>query len=309
MTVANTISKLLPRQTADWLRPKYHWYFIKRELTTHGGSFRYDKEFGGWILQVQMPDGRNMPVVARTFREFRRVSQFGREAGEPVWKWLNWMDDGSTLYDVGSANGLEGFTAGHLHGGTVCFIEPYTPSIETILKTVYFAEQQGSEATFEVVHAGCSSEEGYSRLEIHGVPLAGLTRNTYGGRESYEEGGGRNRGNPTVKQWVKGVTLDCLSDVYGLPKADYVKIDVDGHETSVMAGAQQLLKDGCVKSWAIELTADERIDSISQMMLDYGYVIADDYEHYPGTIPRTVDRIFLRPDILDSWNDFKVALL
>jgi len=309
MTLAHSFSKLMPSGLASWLRPTYHWHFVKRELSRRGATFAHDPEFGGWIIQVPMTDSRKMPLVARTFREFRRVAQFGRKEGDSVWKWLNWMDNGGTLYDVGSANGLEGFTAGHLHGGTICFIEPYTPSIETILKTAYFAERQGTKATFEVVHAGCSGEEGYSRLEMHGAPVAGLTRNTYGGRESYEEGGGRDRSKPVVQQWVKGVTLDCLSDVYDLPEADYVKIDVDGHETSVMEGAQALLKKGCVKSWAIEISADERIEAISKMMLDYGYVVGEDFEHYPGNIPRTIDRIFLKPDLLESWQNFQVKLL
>ena len=36
-----------------------------------------------------------------------------------------------------------------------------------------------------------------------------------------------------------------------------------------------------------------------------GYIVADDYDHYPGFKPRTLDRFFVKK-YLDSWNKFKL---
>ena len=61
----------------------------------------------------------------------------------------------------------------------------------------------------------------------------------------------------SLSQWVKGISIDSLKDNYKLKSPDYVKIDVDGHETLVIKGAMKTISKGTVKSWAIEIT-DER---------------------------------------------------
>ncbi len=83
-----------------------------------------------------MPRNGKMLILARTFKEFNRVTRFGMNKNDLVWKWLNWLPTNEVIYDIGSANGFRGFSAAHLNNCRVYFIEPYTPSIETILKTV-----------------------------------------------------------------------------------------------------------------------------------------------------------------------------
>tara|TARA_Y100001954_G_C15797937_1_gene598591 strand:- start:2200 stop:2475 length:276 start_codon:yes stop_codon:yes gene_type:complete len=85
---------------------------------------------------------------------------------------------------------------------------------------------------------------------------------------------------------------------------NYVKIDVDGHETSVIEGAKKTIKSRKVSSWAIELNGKKRIEKITDTMIKNGYVIAGDYEHYPGYEPPTIDRIFLKKELLNSWKKF-----
>ena len=41
-------------------------------------------------------------------------------------------------------------------------------------------------------------------------------------------------------------------------------------------------------------------------MVKNGYVIADDYDHYPGFKPRTIDRFFVKRKYLSSWKKFKL---
>ena len=88
------------------------------------------------------------------------------------------------------------------------------------------------------------------------------------------------------------------------PESKNVKIDVDGHETSVIEGAKKTIKSRKVSSWAIELNGKKRIEKITDTMIKNGYVIAGDYEHYPGYEPPTIDRIFLKKELLNSWKKF-----
>lgn len=316
MTIAAKVGKLLPNKLYSILQPKYQFFMAKAQLRSRGGGYSFNNELGGWVLRLPMPKNGNMLVLVRTLREFKRAVKFGINKKDLVWKWINWIKPNSVLYDIGSANGLEGFSAAHLKNSYVYFIEPYTPSIETILKTIAIKNNDDKSLSnvtkskkirppsFEVIHAACTAEEDYKKLRMHAMPVAGQTRNTYGSRHSYEEGGGRNRKVSFLSQWVKGITIDSLYQNYNMKAPDYIKIDVDGHETLVIEGAKNTIKSGVVKSWAIELNGNDRITKISKILLDNNYVIADDYDHYPNYSPPTIDRIFIKKEYLKNWKEF-----
>ena len=306
MTLASEIGKLLPGRIYSFLKPKYHFFRAKSMLKKRGGSYSYDKVYGGWRVHVPMPKNGKMLILARTFKEFNRAARFGSNKKDLVWKWLNWVFPNQVVYDVGSANGLEGFTASHLNNSQVIFVEPYTPSIETILKTVSLTKIKKPKCSFEIVHAACSNKEDYKKLLMHGLPLPGETLNTYGSRLNYEEGGGRERKNVTFSQWVKGITLDALHYNYNLKIPQFIKIDVDGHEDQVINGSKKIIRSQKVKSWAIEITGEKRIKYITRIMTKHNYIIAGDFDHYPGYKPQTIDRIFVKKNLIKSWNNFKI---
>ena len=81
---------------------------------------------------------------------------------------------------------------------------------------------------------------------------------------------------------------------------------MDGHENRVINGALRTIKKKSVKSWAIEITGEKRIRFITNLMQKNGYIVADDYDHYPGFKPRTIDRFFVKKKYLDSWRKFKL---
>mgnify|MGYP001252834031 FL=1 len=55
------------------------------------------------------------------------------------------------------------------------------------------------------------------------------------------------------KSGILGVSLDSLVYDYGLPKPNYIKIDVDGNEKLVLQGAKKLLQEDCIKGVALEV--------------------------------------------------------
>ena len=129
MTLAAKVGKLLPKKLYSILQPKYHLFIAKKKLKLRGGSYSFNNELGGWVVRVPMPKNGNMVVLVRNLREFRRAAKFGLNKKDLVWKWINWIKPNSVLYDIGSANGLEGFSAAHIKNTNVYFIEPYTPSM------------------------------------------------------------------------------------------------------------------------------------------------------------------------------------
>jgi len=59
--------------------------------------------------------------------------------------------------------------------------------------------------------------------------------------------------------WVQhslGVKLDDLVDVFGLPHPNHLKIDVEGAAPMVLAGAEEILSSGALRSVMIEIDPD-----------------------------------------------------
>lgn len=280
---------------------------LVRQFLRAGGRIGWDREIGTAVATRPIDGGRTMQVSVRSYRELRRVHQFGRNPRDVVWKWLNWIGDCRTFYDVGASNGMEGLYVMHRHNCPVVFVEPYTPSIESLLKSLYLTRRDlPSGPMAEVVHAGCGAEEIYTRLLMHGAPRAGENLNTFQDASAYIHYSGDDRRSKAVlSQWVKGVTLDGLVAIHDLPEPSHVKIDVDGFEARVMAGAKNLLKNGRVESWALEVNGDDNLGTIAPKMAHAGYVEADRFEHYPGVTPSTFDIIYLRPSRLADWRAFE----
>ena len=303
-SIAHRMSTVLPRPLADRLRPFWH---LVRDVGVlrfaRKGRLSRDRLLGNWVASREF-DGRPLPVVVRSYREFRRFVWFGHNPADIVQHWMRWIRDCEVLYDIGSANGLEGFFIHHLHGAKVVFVEPYTPSIETLLKTIaHQARHGGNPEDFEVVQAGCDSEPGFQRYLYHGLPIPGETGNTFADPNAYARGG-RAHMPVTLSQWSPSVSLDSLHWDYGLPLATHVKIDIDGFEVRAMAGAERLLQSGHVKSWAIELNGKDNTANIRDLMAQHGYVEVAAWEHYPGYEHYTGDHIFVRQGDEARWRDF-----
>ena len=70
----------------------------------------------------------------------------------------------------------------------------------------------------------------------------------------------------THVQGMFGVTLDDLCSQWGFPYPNYIKIDVDGIEISILKGATAVLANPALKSVIVELgTEEERNTAITLM--------------------------------------------
>ncbi|MCB9990605.1 MAG: FkbM family methyltransferase [Rhodospirillales bacterium] len=300
MTLAHKTGQLLPAGLRAYLQPKYHWVREYFRLKKAGGRACFDKELSSWVAERPFAGRKNgMPVIVRSYKEFRRIVQFGGNKADIVHKWIHAIDDCDVFYDIGAANGLEGFLCRYLHGSKVCFVEPFTASIETIMRNVYFLAKRGSDPKdFEVVHAGCDTDSHFDRAYMLCVPKAGETQISFSDPDAYERRG--RTFSPVVTQWIAGVSIDDLHYKYGIAAPTHIKIDVDGYEDKVIVGAKRTISSGIVKSWAIEITGEKNMTAIISAMKEGGYVEIDRWEHYPGLEARTFDVIFTKAEDADS---------
>lgn len=294
-TLAHRISRLLPRPAAAALRPVWH---VCRDISAfilrQGGRIGCNRGMRTFTASREFA-GRRLTIAVRSYQELRRFHQFGTFEGDIVQRWMACIDDCDVLYDVGSANGLEGLYVHHLHGCKIIFIEPFTPSIESIMKSIGL-RNGGDGNDFEVVHAACDERPSYQRLYMHEGPIPGSTNNSFAHPEEYDRGG-RSERPVLLSQWAPSVSLDSLHWDYGLPLATHVKIDIDGFEDRAMRGAARLLASGHVRSWVIELNGIDNRDKIRALMAAHGYVETGSWNHYPGYVHYTADHVFIRADL------------
>ncbi|MCP5274308.1 MAG: FkbM family methyltransferase [Burkholderiales bacterium] len=95
-----------------------------------------------------------------------------------------------------------------------------------------------------------------------------------GNRSQFGQEDIRNMRVPTSHtQGMFGVTLDDLCSSWGFPCPNYMKIDVDGIEISILKGAENVLNNPQLKSVIIELGTDEEQKEAVQLMHAAGFQV------------------------------------
>jgi FkbM family methyltransferase len=109
-----------------------------------------------------------------------------------------------------------------------------------------------------------------------------LAINLYGAGEHTKalQRAGRSEGasdaRPTLhRQPVLTFPLDELTSRFSLPEPTHLKIDVDGAEASVLAGAKRCLANRALKQVFIELEAGEVEQQCSRLLAEHGFTLSE----------------------------------
>lgn len=159
----------------------------------------------------------------------------------------------SVFFDVGANVGSYALYAWRLAGcRCVCF-EPVGANIATLLRNI---EDNG---------AG-------DKISAYAIALSDASRVETITLSSLEAGAAKHHpkfGADRLRQGVLTMSLDAFMEATGLPQPTHLKIDVDGPELAVLAGATSTLA-GC-SHVLIELDATERIEA-TRILAEAGLV-------------------------------------
>jgi FkbM family methyltransferase len=221
--------------------------------------------------------------------EFKRARRF-RAAHHPLVDWIRSFTAADVFFDVGANIGWISLMAAQLHGGRVPIVamEPAFDNFAAIMRNVL---ANGFQAAITPLHVALLDETGIRPLNRSGFG-AGSALHAVGDAIDYA----RQPFVPIAVEHVLAFRLDDLLGTFGLPAPTRIKLDVDGFEHKVLAGAAETLRSTrCdVYTELVKVSPDDPdAQRTMQFMFDLGYKVAHVVEHRPSdTYPSVMDVLF-----------------
>ncbi len=173
-----------------------------------------------------------------------RVLEYFTKEPETI-SWLNTLRADDVLFDVGANMGLYSVWAAAARSARVIAFEPEASNYATLM--VNLRENRLTDKV-QAFCIGISDKIGLGPMEVRWGP-AGQS----GHQVQVVDSKPCHAAGPTSLQGVSTYPLDHLIYEQGLPCPTHLKVDVDGIEHAVVAGAKRLLADPRLRSIMIEL--------------------------------------------------------
>lgn len=221
-----------------------------------------------------------------------RVSHLLDKEPETI-AWIRGMPQGAVLYDVGANIGLYTLWAAATRGARVYAFEPEASNYAVLNDNLRVNELT---ATCAAYCLGISDTVGYGLMQVRSNTVGGSGHQvlvTDGLRVVVEE--------PQGHQGVATATLDHLVYTCGFDCPTHLKIDVDGLEHAVIAGASRLLRDPRLRSIMIELMINEPFhQEVAAALVAAGFAKDEDMERAVREkdvgVKHTGNILFTRPE-------------
>ncbi len=145
--------------------------------------------------------------------------------------WRTWIKPGMTVIDVGANVGVYTFSAARQVGevGRVIAVEPFSGCVRCLEETCRI-----NQLSWVKVYAGAASDQ-------NGTALLSLSSASELNEIVSPSQAGEM--NPNAVEEVTCLTIDSLIEAETLTQVDFIKIDAEGHELSVLLGSQRVLSE------------------------------------------------------------------
>jgi FkbM family methyltransferase len=214
--------------------------------------------------------------------------QFPRELAEREPETIAWIDDfvmPSRFWDIGANVGTYALYAALRPGVAVLAFEPAAASYAALCRNI---EANRCDDRVEALCVALSDRTRLGSLNMSATNAG----NSFNSFESTEDCFGRPLAIQ-FRQSALGFAIDDLRRLFGLAPPNYMKIDVDGIEAQILAGAAQTLADPALRSVLVELEhADtERNAHIVEPLARAGFVLSLRGANQAGS----ANGLFVRP--------------
>lgn len=209
--------------------------------------------------------GVSLRIAIDHWRVWKRARTYSIKEPDTL-DWLDSFKPDSCYFDIGANIGQYSLYPAKKFAGAVQVFafEPQSNNYYSLNKNIFLNDLA------DVIAAYCiavSGKTGFSKLHV--------PRFIPGGNRSQFDQADAKQTIParpvTHVQGVFGVTVDDLCGTWGFPCPNYMKIDVDGIEISILKGAENVLKNPQLVSVIIELGTDEEQQEAVRLMQAAGF--------------------------------------
>jgi FkbM family methyltransferase len=179
-------------------------------------------------------------------------------------EWIAGFSPGEVFYDVGANVGMYSIWAAVASKTTVYAFEPESQNFALLNRNIWINRLAGQVTALPLAIA---DTVGLDKLYLSEFVAGGSCHN-YGEAVDFRE-------QPLAASFTQGclaVSIDHLVALAWLPVPHHIKIDVDGIEPKVIAGARQTLENPRLKSILIEINSNlDTHWAIVDTLLDAGF--------------------------------------
>ncbi len=202
--------------------------------------------------------------------ELWRANSFNEKEPDTL-DWIDtWFQPGETIYDVGANIGQYSlYAARKLNGrARVLAFEPESLNQAKLNRNILLNGLGEVITAYPIaVSDRTSIQHFYSKTFAPGAALHALGEPVTQGAVPF---------SPQNRQGTMSVSLDDLTGRFGLPFPDHVKIDVDGIEDKIVAGAPRTLEDARLKTVLIEVYMFKNMaQEIETAFFNQGFTLAN----------------------------------
>jgi len=182
-------------------------------------------------------------------------------------QWIDQFDEGDIYWDIGASTGpYVMYAAAAGKAAQILAFEPSPWNWHILAEQIRRSGLSDRVKAYPIaVNDGASSGTLHMRN-----PLAGGAGSSFG--EPIDESG--ETFIPTFAQGAIGISIDELIEVFKLPAPNRIKIDVDGIEEQILAGATNTLALDMLKSVSVEIDAsrDDLVELVTTWMHNAGLI-------------------------------------
>ena len=188
-------------------------------------------------------------------------------------EWIATIGRDEILFDVGANVGMYTIWAAATRGARVYAFEPESQNNALLNRNILLNNLQDRVRAFCI---GVTDKREFTDLHMAGMVVGGSCH-AVGEALDYKQ-------EPLTVGFRQGCVAFRLDDLLGrdgLPAPHHIKIDVDGFEPKIIAGARQTLKEAAVKSLLVEVNpalADHR--EMVRILNEMGF------QHDPAQVAR-----------------------
>ncbi|EOQ97940.1 methyltransferase FkbM domain protein [Leptospira wolbachii serovar Codice str. CDC] len=183
-------------------------------------------------------------VVPNSLNRFRALT-FSTKEPETL-EWIDGLAQGSVFWDIGANVGLYSCYAAKARNCKVFAFEPSVFNLELLSRNIFNNDLSDK---IVVLPIPLSDRLSISKLNMTSTDWGGAL-STFG--KDYGHDGKALK--KAFEYQLVGLSIDEVIEYLKIPAPDYIKMDVDGIEQLILAGAKATLKK--VKSISIEINED-----------------------------------------------------